>query len=95
MYKNTTVEGWNDGLGFSANESLKLRRILIDILQNIKEWTAPNKTSTSPDVSFQRINFVKFVEEYDRRRDLNFLETFPEMKEFYRICKLETHVEVP
>jgi organic radical activating enzyme len=95
MYKNTTVEGWNDGLGFSANESLKLRRILIDILQNIKEGTAPNKTSTSPDVSFQRINFVKFVEEYDRRRDLNFLETFPEMKEFYRICKLETHVEVP
>jgi len=95
MYNNTTSDGWNDGLGFQAGESLKLRRILIDILLNIKDQAAPNKTSTNQSISLKRINFVKFVEEYDRRRDLNFLKTFPEMKEFFEICKLETHVNAP
>ena len=89
MYKNTTTDGWDDGLGFLANESLKLRRILIDILQNIKDQTAPDNTTTNQSISAKRVDFVKFVNEYDIRRNLNFLETFPEMKEFYRICELE------
>jgi len=90
MYKNTTNPGWDELMGFEANESLKLRRILIDILQQIKDQTAPDNTSTNQSISMKRINFVKFVEEYDKRRNLNFLETFPEMKEFFEICILET-----
>jgi hypothetical protein len=35
------------------------------------------------DVDTNRRDFVKFVDQYDKRRNLNFLETFPELKEFY------------
>jgi hypothetical protein len=34
-----------------------------------------------------RKDFAIFVDEHDRRRGTNFLETFPEYKEFYEICK--------
>ena len=89
MYKNTTEPGWNDLMGFEANESLKLKRILVDILQHIKDYTEPDNTSFKCGIAMKRINFVKFVTDYDKRRNLNFLETFPEMKEFFEICKLE------
>jgi organic radical activating enzyme len=89
MYANTTDSGWNDLMGFEPDESLKLRRILIDILKTIKDQTAPDNTTTNQSISAKRVDFVKFVNEYDIRRNLNFLETFPEMKEFYRICELE------
>jgi len=28
-----------------------------------------------------------FVDEHDKRRGTDFLDTFPEMEEFYRMCK--------
>lgn len=34
-----------------------------------------------------RKDFAIFVDEHDKRRKTNFLETFPEMKEFYDFCK--------
>jgi organic radical activating enzyme len=34
-----------------------------------------------------RKDFAAFVDEHDQRRGTNFLETFPEMKEFYDDCK--------
>ncbi len=33
------------------------------------------------------IRFYEYFKEYDRRRNLNFLETFPEMKEFWNEAK--------
>jgi len=34
-----------------------------------------------------RIDFYKWFKEYDRRRGTNFLETFPEMENFWNMCK--------
>lgn len=34
-----------------------------------------------------RKNFAMFVDEYDKRRDTNFLEVFPEYTDFYHYCK--------
>jgi hypothetical protein len=34
-----------------------------------------------------RADFFNWFTEYDRRRKTNFLETFPEMEEFYNECK--------
>ena len=36
------------------------------------------------DLDDNRSNFVKFVDEYDKRRGTNFHSTFPELKEYYR-----------
>ena len=38
-------------------------------------------------LSKQRKDFVLFIDEYDKRRGKNFLETFPEMEDFYDLCK--------
>jgi hypothetical protein len=35
----------------------------------------------------QRIDFVKYFDEYDKRKGTNFLKTFPEYTEFYNMCK--------
>jgi hypothetical protein len=32
-------------------------------------------------------DFVTFVDEHDRRRGTNFVQTFPEMEDFYWECK--------
>jgi hypothetical protein len=34
-----------------------------------------------------RIDFYNWFTEYDLRRDVNFLETFPEMTSFWNQCK--------
>ena len=36
---------------------------------------------------YTRKQFVKYVTEYDRRRETNFIKTFPQLKEFYEKYK--------
>jgi hypothetical protein len=36
-----------------------------------------------------RKDFYNWFTEYDRRRNTNFLETFPDMASFYNSCKVE------
>jgi len=78
MYDN--LEQWNsDGLyipGFYRHEADKLQRIL-DI--TIEETQKSDLT-----VNRLRSNFVKFVNEHDRRRNTDFLKTFPELCEIYQ-----------
>jgi hypothetical protein len=35
----------------------------------------------------QRANFYKFFSEYDKRRNTDFLKTFPMMADFWEECK--------
>jgi hypothetical protein len=62
----------HDNYGFSTVEIQKLKRTY-DYSVSVDDF----------DVDTNRRDFVKFVDEYDKRRDLNFLETFPQLKEFY------------
>ena len=64
--------------GFYDNEIYKLRRIY-NIIK--AELDSGNDNTTN------RKDFVLFVDEHDRRRGTNFLETFPDMSEFYNYCK--------
>ena len=61
---------------FSDYEIKKLTRVKSIFISSLKNT---NKL-------FQQ-DFVKFVDEYDRRRNTNFLETFPEMEKFYKDIK--------
>jgi hypothetical protein len=36
----------------------------------------------------ERKNFAAFIEEYDKRRGMSFVEVFPELKDFYHYCKI-------
>jgi hypothetical protein len=84
MYENS-VDSWNGLAGFHDHESLKLKRILTGVLWNI----ANNKTDVhaAEKNKFGRSSFYQFVNEYDQRRDKDFITTFPEMKNFYAVCK--------
>ena len=86
MYRNNENTDWTKFQGFTDQETAKLKRIVeglaFQLHRNDQEWT--NK------VQLSRARFYSFVNEYDKRRDKNFLKTFPEMQNFYDVCK-EAH----
>jgi hypothetical protein len=65
--------------GFTQLEIDKIKRLQALML---------DKNSLTPEqLITYRKDFVIFVDEHDKRRGTNFLETFPEYKNFYEMCK--------
>jgi hypothetical protein len=64
------------GMGFYEYEINRMQRIFYVMRDTHIE-----------DIDQNRKDFVKFVDEHDRRRGTNFLKTFPEMEEFYFNCR--------
>lgn len=68
----------NDNLGFSTLEYEKFKRV-VDYMEN---------TYLSEEKLLEgRKDFYNWFSELDRRRETNFVETFPEMESFYNMCK--------
>jgi organic radical activating enzyme len=44
-------------------------------------------TYSDEKIAEGRVDFYRWFSEYDRRRNVDFLETFPEMSNFWEICK--------
>jgi hypothetical protein len=66
--------------GFTQLEIDKIKRLQALML---------DKNSLTPEqLTTYRKDLVIFVDEHDKRRGTNFLETFPEYKNFYEMCKL-------
>ena len=63
---------------FSQFEYLKFNRIYEDCLSLLDKDT---------DVSLDRLRFYQFIKEYDSRRGKNFIQTFPEFKNFLEMCR--------
>lgn len=45
-----------------------------------------NRKQDYPELQSDRKDFVKFIDEHDRRRGTDFLSTFPEMEQFFYEC---------
>jgi organic radical activating enzyme len=56
-------------------------------LQRVVDWMKEGWRLQPEYVKLQRADFYRFFNEHDKRRDTNFLSTFPEMKEFWDECK--------
>lgn len=70
-----------DGAGFYVFETERMNRAIQLFDKKIAEGEQnPGARDT------KRASFYQFVNEYDRRRKTNFLETFPEYEEFYHLC---------
>ncbi len=68
---------WDGGATLMFSEVDQLRRMI-----------AFMKTPLQKEkLNSLRNDFVKFIDEYDNRRGTDFLGTFPELENFYRICK--------
>jgi organic radical activating enzyme len=80
LYKNKQHSDWNPlvGNGFYGHEINGLKRIY-HLLENF--------SNDEMKITTNRKDFIKFVDEHDRRRGTNFLRTFPEMQDFYHFCK--------
>jgi hypothetical protein len=65
--------------GFKDYEVQRMRR---DI-----DWMKEGAKLDPDYIKLQRANFYRFFNEHDKRRKTNFLETFPEMKEFWEECR--------
>lgn len=72
-------EDSNQFAGFKDYEIQRLRR---DI-----DWMKKGKKLSEKYLQEQRSDFYKFFSEYDKRRKLDFIATFPQMKEFWQECK--------
>jgi organic radical activating enzyme len=80
MYHNQQVTHWPPlcGIGYYDYEINRMERVY-------KVFSTHLASNTMVDQ--HRKDFVIFVDEHDRRRGTNFLKTFPEMEEFYNLCK--------
>jgi organic radical activating enzyme len=75
MYQNLEYKHWmgTANRGFFEYEADKLKRIW-----EMAEAYVPDQYCTT-----SRKNFISFVDEHDKRRGTNFLETFPEFEQTY------------
>ena len=76
--RNNVPENFSQSFrGFRPHEVDKVQRDL-DIMRQGKDES---------ELIIDMIRFAQYVDELDRRRGTNFVETFPEMKSFYERCK--------
>lgn len=86
MTKNTNDYNMNKGKGFDKFEVDKFERIIADCRSRLQR-VFDNDTDLIEEINISKKRFAEFIDEYDTRRFLKFLEVFPEFKEFYRECK--------
>lgn len=81
MHENVENSTWYGTANnrFYQWEADKFKRIY-ELVTYIDE-----NNETDPNVMLDRSDFIKFVNEHDRRRGTNFIETFPEMEEEYNL----------
>jgi len=72
-----TLEFNHKNYGFSNTEVQKIKRLY--------DYSMSNDNSF--DVNLNRNDFVKFIDEYDKRRGTNFIKVFPELKRMYENVK--------
>lgn len=70
-----------------SNMYLGFKKVEIEKLERIRTMFSSYSENPIDNLTQHRKDFAIFVDEHDRRRGTNFIETFPEMKSFYELCK--------
>jgi hypothetical protein len=87
MADNTTSSAtWKAHHGFEEYELEKFKRVCLNIIYNVKNTEAEDKNIASDNV-VNRAKFYDFITDIDARHSQNFLETFPEMSDYFALCK--------
>ncbi len=55
-------------------------------IERLQDYFQSRLDSPIKELAMFRRDFKVFVDEHDRRRETNFLKTFPEMQDFYNLC---------
>lgn len=76
-YMKTNESSHENPSGFYFFEIIKIQRILEWMKQSLSEG----------ELRTRRKEFYTFFSEHDKRRNTSFVKTFPEMKDFWELCK--------
>jgi len=85
MASHAASSVWGDHQGFENYEIEKLKRIIVHRMY-FNRKTRDDQDSRY-DILENRAKFYDFVNSMDARRGTDFLETFPEMADFYELCR--------
>jgi hypothetical protein len=87
MFKNLEQTNWLPlcGKGFFDYEVNRFQRLYYTIRE---EMMRTHKDSSK--IGPLRAQFAEYITEYDIRRGTNFVETFPELADFYQEAKMYT-----
>jgi organic radical activating enzyme len=83
--QNSNNGTWADHQSFEQYEVEKLKRIVVHRLYHNRKKDKARESHA--DIKRKRSAFYEFVNKLDSRRGTSFLKTFPEMTEFYNLCK--------
>ena len=72
---------------YYANEIKKVKDFEIDKGRRNLEWMKAGVNMDKDEITKARANFYKFFTQHDARRETDFLTTFPEMEDWWDICK--------
>jgi len=70
------------------NERSGIKRAEIQKMERIQHWMRQEKPKDWLDK--KRADFYLYLKAHDERRGVDFLETFPQMRDFWELCK-KTH----
>lgn len=84
MGNNIAWQAYNSHQGFEEQEIAKFKRIVYNRLYFKEKGGDPAEYTKDA-----RASFYDFIVAIDARRGTDFLSVFPEMKEFYQLCKRE------
>jgi hypothetical protein len=69
----------------NSGESIGFRNFWIGKVKRAEEWMKLGMSE--PGAAGAQADFYRFFSEFDRRRNLNFIETFPELQNFWTACE--------
>lgn len=84
MASNVSYPTWMAHQGFETFELDKFKRVCADLMRRRK-----NNNNVDNETNLNRAKFYSYINEIDNRNTTNFIEVFPEMSDFYNICKKE------
>ncbi len=70
-----------------SNEFKDIRDFEVAKLERVLAWMEQGDSLPPEKIKRDRADFYKFFTEHDSRRGTNFLETFPEMEDFWTLCE--------
>ena len=88
------VVNWmQDNLETSEHPFQGFKDYEVQRMQRVLDWMQEGSKLDKKYVILQRADFHRFFNEHDKRRGTWFLNTFPEMKEFWDECRYHAHNE--
>jgi len=88
------VVNWmQDNLETSEHPFQGFKDYEVQRMQRVLDWMQEGSKLDKEYVILQRADFYRFFNEHDKRRGTWFLNTFPEMKEFWDECRYHAHNE--